>query len=90
MIALLKINEKFKAKLARPQDVIENLLEKMKILSIHNNELTTKIESMVNTIGASLVEIYESMKWLALVRPCMIRKAKQNKTNFLRITPLPE
>jgi hypothetical protein len=72
MIALLKINEKFKAKLARPQDVIENLLEKMKILSIHNNELTTKIESMVNTIGASLVEIYEIIKKDASTSCCVL------------------
>ena len=44
---LIKKNEKLKAKLASSQDTIENLLEKMKILSIHNNELTTKLENKV-------------------------------------------
>jgi hypothetical protein len=41
--SLVKKNEKLKANLASSQDTIENLLEKMKILSIHNNELTTKL-----------------------------------------------
>jgi hypothetical protein len=39
---LVKKNEKLKDKLASSQEAIENLLGKMKILSIHNNELTTK------------------------------------------------
>jgi hypothetical protein len=39
-----------------------NLLEKMEILSIHNNELTTKLESIGGTPGASLVEIPEIIK----------------------------
>jgi hypothetical protein len=34
----------------------------MEILSIHNNELTTKIENIGNTSGASLVEIPEIIK----------------------------
>jgi FtsZ-binding cell division protein ZapB len=34
--SLVKKNEKLKAKLASSQDAIENLLEKMEILSIHN------------------------------------------------------
>jgi hypothetical protein len=51
---LLK-NEKLKAKLASSQDVIENLLEKMEILSMHNNELTTRLESIINTPEASLI-----------------------------------
>jgi hypothetical protein len=36
MIALLKKNEKLKAKLASSQEAIENLLRKMEIRSIHN------------------------------------------------------
>jgi FtsZ-binding cell division protein ZapB len=40
---LVKRNEKFKAKLASSQEAIENLLGKMEIFSIHNNELTTKL-----------------------------------------------
>jgi FtsZ-binding cell division protein ZapB len=34
--SIVKKNEKLKAKLASSQDAIENLLEKMEILSIHN------------------------------------------------------
>jgi hypothetical protein len=34
----------------------------MKILSIHNNELTTKLENIGSTPRASLVEIYEIIK----------------------------
>jgi hypothetical protein len=37
--SLVKKNEKLKAKLASSQDVIENLLEKIEILSIHNNKV---------------------------------------------------
>jgi FtsZ-binding cell division protein ZapB len=43
MMSLLKKNEKLKARLASSQEAIENLLGKMEILSIHNNELTTKL-----------------------------------------------
>jgi hypothetical protein len=46
---LIKKNEKFKAKLASSQEAIENFLEKMEILSIHNNELTTKLENIGST-----------------------------------------
>jgi PP-loop superfamily ATP-utilizing enzyme len=60
--SLIKKNEKIKAKLAISQDAIENLLEKIKILSIHNNELTTKLESIGSTLGASLVESPEIIK----------------------------
>jgi hypothetical protein len=60
--SLIKKNEKFKAKLASSQEAIENMLEKMKILSIHNNELTSKLESISSTPGASLVEIPEIIK----------------------------
>jgi FtsZ-binding cell division protein ZapB len=41
--SLVKKNEKLKAKLSSSQEAIENLLEKMEILSIHNNELTSKL-----------------------------------------------
>jgi FtsZ-binding cell division protein ZapB len=60
--SLVKKNEKLKAKLASSQEVIENLLEKMEILSLHNNELTSKLESTGSTLGASLVEITEIIK----------------------------
>jgi hypothetical protein len=59
---LIKKNELLKAKLASSQEAIENLLEKMEILSIHNNELTTKLENIASTPGASLVEIPEIIK----------------------------
>jgi FtsZ-binding cell division protein ZapB len=59
---LIKNNEKLKAKLASYQEAIENLLGKMEILSIHNNELTTKLENIGSTPGASLVEISEIIK----------------------------
>jgi hypothetical protein len=59
---LIKKNEKLKAKLAISQEAIENLLEKMEIISIHNNELTTKLENIGSTPGASLVEIPEIIK----------------------------
>jgi hypothetical protein len=60
--SLIKNNEKLKAKLAGSQEAIENLLDKMKILSIHNNELTTKLENISSTLGASLIEIPEIIK----------------------------
>jgi FtsZ-binding cell division protein ZapB len=60
--SLIKKNEKLKAKLASSQEAIENLLEKMEFLSIHNNELTTKLENIGSTPGASLVEIPEIIK----------------------------
>jgi FtsZ-binding cell division protein ZapB len=59
---LIKKNKKLKAKLASSQEAIENLLGKMEILSIHNNELTTKLENISITSGASLVEIPEIIK----------------------------
>jgi hypothetical protein len=49
--SLVKKNEKLKAKLASSQDTIENLIEKMKILSIHNNELINKLENIGSTQG---------------------------------------
>jgi chromosome segregation ATPase len=59
---LIKKNEKLKAKLASSQEAIENLLGKMEILSIHNNELTTKLENIGSTAGTSLVEIPKIIK----------------------------
>jgi hypothetical protein len=59
---LIKKNEKRKDKLASSQEAIENLLGKMEILSIHNNELTTKLENVGSTPGVSLVEIPEIIK----------------------------
>ena len=59
---LIKKNEKLKAKLASSQETIENLLEKMRILSIHNNELTTKLENIGSTPEVTLVEIPEIIK----------------------------
>jgi FtsZ-binding cell division protein ZapB len=49
--SLIKKNEKIKAKLASSQEAIENLLGKMEILSIYNNELTTKLEKLVASQG---------------------------------------
>jgi hypothetical protein len=68
---LIKKNEKLKAKLASSQEAIENLLEKMKILSIHNNELTTKLENIGSTPATSLVEIPEIIKRILLL-PALI------------------
>jgi FtsZ-binding cell division protein ZapB len=59
---LIKGSEKLKAKLASSQEGIENLLGKMEILSICNNELTTKLENIGSTLGASLVEIPKIIK----------------------------
>jgi FtsZ-binding cell division protein ZapB len=59
---LIKKNEKLKAKLASSQEAIENLLGKMEILSIHNNELTNKLENIGSTPEVSLVEIPEIIK----------------------------
>jgi hypothetical protein len=60
--SLIKKNEILKAKLASSQEASESLLEKIKILSIHNNELTTKLENIISTPGVSLVEIPKIMK----------------------------
>jgi hypothetical protein len=59
---LIKKNEKFKSKLASSQEAIENLLKKMEILSIHNIELTTKLENIGSTPEVSLVEIPKIIK----------------------------
>jgi hypothetical protein len=59
---LIKKNEKLKAKLGSSQEAIENLLGKMEILIIHNDELTTKLENIGSTPEVSLVEIPEITK----------------------------
>jgi hypothetical protein len=61
--SLIKRHEKLKAKLAPSS----TLLEKMEILSIHNNELTTKLESIDSTPGASLIEIPDIIKRMLLL-----------------------
>jgi chromosome segregation ATPase len=48
---LIKKNEKLKAKLASSQEAIENLLEKMEILSIHNNEVARWYNEVTNELG---------------------------------------
>jgi FtsZ-binding cell division protein ZapB len=55
--SLIKKNEKLKAKLASSQEAIGNLLGKIEFLSIHNNELTTKLENIGSAQGTSLIEI---------------------------------
>jgi hypothetical protein len=47
--SLVKKNEKLMAKLASSQESIENLLKKMEIISIHNNELTNKLDNIDST-----------------------------------------
>jgi hypothetical protein len=64
-VGLIKKNEKLKAKLASSQEANENLLGKMEILSIHNNELTTKLENIGRTPKVSLIEIPEIIKKVA-------------------------
>jgi FtsZ-binding cell division protein ZapB len=59
---LIKKNEKLKANLASSKESIENLLGKMEILSIHNNELTTKLENIGSTPEVSLVEMPKIIK----------------------------
>jgi hypothetical protein len=60
--SLIKKDEKLKAELASSHEAIENLLEKIEIISIHNNELTAKLENIGSTLGASLIEISEIIK----------------------------
>jgi hypothetical protein len=86
--SLIKQNEKLKAKLAISLDAYESLLHKTETLYIHNNELATKPESINNTPDAPTIEILDIKKCLSLVSPYMIRKAKPNKPNIIRITPL--
>jgi hypothetical protein len=58
----MKKNGKLKAKLASFQEAIGILLKRMEILSIHNNELTTKLENIGSTPEVSSVEIPEIIK----------------------------
>jgi predicted nucleic acid-binding Zn-ribbon protein len=60
--SLVKNNETLKTKLVSSQDTIENLLEKMEILHIYNTELTTKLENIGSTLGASLAQIPKIIK----------------------------
>jgi hypothetical protein len=60
--SLIKKNGKLKAKLASSEEAIENLIGKMKIFSIHNNELTTKLENIGSTSEVSLIKIHEIIK----------------------------
>jgi FtsZ-binding cell division protein ZapB len=60
--SLIKKNEKLKAKLASSEEAIENLLGKMEILSIHNNELTPKLENIGSTSEVFLIKIPEIIK----------------------------
>jgi predicted nuclease with TOPRIM domain len=62
MIALSKRMKNLRQKLASSQEAIENLLEKIEVLSIHNNELTSKLESIGSTLVASLVKVPEIIK----------------------------
>ena len=64
---LIKKNEKLKAKLASSQEAIDNLLGKMEILSIHNNELTTKLENIGSTQGVSLVKCLKLLRKMLLI-----------------------
>jgi FtsZ-binding cell division protein ZapB len=59
---LIKNNKKLKAKLTSSQEAIENLLGKLEILSIHNGELTIKLENIGSTLEVSLIEILEIFK----------------------------
>jgi FtsZ-binding cell division protein ZapB len=65
--SLVKKNGKLKAKLASSQDTIENLLEKMEILSIHNNKLTTKLENIDSTQDHLLLKFLKSLRKLFLL-----------------------
>jgi hypothetical protein len=67
MMALLKRIKKLKAKLASSQEAIENLLGKMEILSILNDELTTKLENIGSTRKVSLVEMPKIIKKYASI-----------------------
>jgi hypothetical protein len=60
--SLIKKEWKLKAKLSSSKDATKNLLEKMEILSIHNNELTIKLESIGSTPKAPKIEIPEIIK----------------------------
>jgi hypothetical protein len=64
---LIKKNKKLKAKLTSSQEATENLLRKIEILSIHNNELTTKLENIGSTQGVSLVKCLKLLRKMLLI-----------------------
>jgi hypothetical protein len=64
---LMKKNKKLKAKLASSQEAIENFLEKMESFSIHNDELTTKLENVGSTLEVSLVEMPKILRNMLLL-----------------------
>jgi hypothetical protein len=63
----VKKNKKLKARLTSSKNAIDNLLSKMEILSIHNNELTPKLESIGSTPEAPIIDIPEIIKMMLLV-----------------------
>jgi FtsZ-binding cell division protein ZapB len=63
---LIQKNEKLNAKLASSQETIKNLLGKIEILSMHNNELTTKLENIRST------QVYLWLKYLKLLRKMLL------------------
>jgi hypothetical protein len=54
--------KKLKYKLASSQNVINNLISKMEILSTHNNELTIKLETINSTQEAPKIETPKIIK----------------------------
>jgi NAD-dependent dihydropyrimidine dehydrogenase PreA subunit len=60
--SLIKKNQKLKSKLDFSLEAYESLLEKMKNLCIHNNELTSKLENIDNTTEAPKIDITEIIK----------------------------
>jgi FtsZ-binding cell division protein ZapB len=76
---LIKKNEKLKAKLASSQEAIENLLGKMEILSINNNELTIKLEN----IGLDLIDDSNPCNQVlvenVIIETCSSEVAKENE-----------
>jgi hypothetical protein len=80
--SLIKKNEKLKVKLASSQEAIENLLEKMKILSIHNNELTTKLENIDSVRGLRLSKVLKNMANHLLSAYYQLLQGLRNQNSF--------
>jgi hypothetical protein len=59
--SIIKKNEKLKANLASSQDAIENML-KMEVFNMHNNELTSNLESTGSTIETPKIKIPKFIK----------------------------
>jgi hypothetical protein len=59
---LIKKNKKLKTKLDSSLGAYESLLEKMEILCIHNNKLSSKLENIDGSPEALLVEIAKVIK----------------------------